>query len=820
MFQRIIQHKYYITKPFIIQYHIFYKYDIIVIMKDIYQILEFDKVLKLLENNADSNAAKSLCVNLKKIDKQNDLFDSINETDAAFSYLKSGTPPIFRGITDVNESMLRLSKDASLSAKELLDISHLLDLTQNIITYRKSKELNTVLDKYLNGLSTLTYENNEIKRIILAENEIADNASSILLAIRRKKKLLKEKVHTVATHLLNVYSEYLQEPVIANKDNAYCLPVKSEYKNKVDGTVHSVSGSQFTIFIEPKEIIGLNNEIAKNEALEEIEISKILFELSRTLIPHIEVIKNNYNNLVKLDFIFAKAKFANETKSTLPILNTDGIINLIDARHPLINKDEIVPLNINLGIDFTSLIITGPNTGGKTVSLKTVGLLELMAMSGLFIPAKENSKLAIFDNIFADIGDEQSIEQSLSTFSSHMTNIVYILKNVTSKSLVLLDEICTGTDPVEGANLAISILNELLANNVRVIATTHYPELKRYALTKENVKNGAFEFNVDTLKPTFKLLIGIPGKSNAFAISEKLGLNKSIIENAKSLLDTDDIRFEDVVASLEESKRTIDREKAEIEEYKSEIEELKNKVKRQEKGLNDRAESIIRQAKEKAHDILYDAKKLADDTIKSMKSSNADYASMINDRSKLNKGLNEAASSLVERVKGPSQPLSAKKIYLGATVKVLPLNAEGIVESLPDKDYNLFVRIGIIRTNVNLRDLELVKSETIKVDGMKIKRTTNKNGSSKIKYEKAHSVETEINLIGKTTDEAYLLLDKYIDDAYIAHIPIVKIIHGHGTGALKSMVKEYCRKSSLITEFRSGNFGEGGDGTTIATLKN
>ena len=820
MFQRIIQYKHYIIILFIIQYHISIKYDIILNMKDIYQILEFDKLLRLLENNADSNAAKTLCLNLKKIDDKDELLNSINETDAAFSYLKSGTPPIFRGIANIDESMLRLSKDASLSAKELLNISRLLDLTQNIVAYRKSKEFNTILDKYFNNLTTLTYENNEIKRIILSENEISDNASSILLAIRRKKKLLKEKIHTVATHLLNVYSEYLQEPVIANKDNAYCLPVKSEFKNKVDGTVHSVSGSQFTIFIEPKEIIGLNNEIAENDALEEIEISKILFELSRTLMPHIDIIRTNYNNLVKLDFIFAKAKFANETKATLPILNNDGIIDLIDARHPLINADKIVPLNINLGINYTSLIITGPNTGGKTVSLKTVGLLELMAMSGLFIPAKENSKIAIFDNIFADIGDEQSIEQSLSTFSSHMTNIVSILKNVTSKSLVLLDEICTGTDPVEGANLAISILNKLLENNVRVIATTHYPELKRYALTKENVKNGAFEFNVDTLKPTFKLLIGIPGKSNAFAISEKLGLNKSIIENAKSLLDTNDIRFEDVVASLEESKRTIDKEKAEIEEYKSEIEELKNKVKRQEKGLNDRADSIIRQAKEKAHDILYDAKKLADDTIKNMKANNADYASMLSDRSKLNKGLNEVASSLVEKVKGPSQPLSAKKIYLGATVKVLSLNAEGIVESLPDKDYNLFVRIGIIRTNVNLRDLELVKNETIQVDGVKIKRTTDKNGSSKIKYEKSHSVETEINLIGKTTDEAYILLDKYVDDAYIAHIPTIKIIHGHGTGALKTLVKEYCRKSKLITEYRNGTFGEGGDGATIATLKN
>ena len=502
----------------------------------------------------------------------------------------------------------------------------------------------------------------------------------------------------------------------------------------------------------------------------------------------------------------------------MPILNDNGIINLKNARHPLIKANDIVPLNINLGVDFTSLIITGPNTGGKTVSLKTVGLLELMALSGLFIPADENSSVAIFDNIFADIGDEQNIEQSLSTFSSHMTNIVYILNHITSKSLVLFDEICTGTDPIEGANLAISILDMLLANKVRVIATTHYPELKKYALSKANVKNGAFEFDVDTLKPTYKLLIGIPGKSNAFAISEKLGLDKRIIDNAKNLLDTNDIRFEDIVASLEESRITIEKERKEIEQYKNEINELKDKVKRQEKGLNDRADSIIRQAKEKAHGILYDAKNLADETIKNIRANSNDLTYSIKERSKLNKGLNDAAESLIEKVKGPSQPLSAKKIRIGATVKVLSLNANGVVETLPDKDYNLFVRIGIMRTNVNLRDLELITDDGINIDGTKIKKIKNKDGSSRIKLEKSYDVKAEINLIGKTTDEAILELDKYIDDAYIAHIPVVRIIHGRGTGALKKAVSEFCRKSSVIKSYRLGDFDEGGDGVTVVTF--
>ncbi len=787
-------------------------------MKSIYETLEYNKILSTLSLFANSQDAKNICMSLKEMNNKDELYKALNETDAAVSYLRSGTAPSFEGLADINSALLRLKKTATLNPLELLNISNCLNLSDKMISYHSEKELESCLDKYFNSLDSLAIINNEIKRIIISENEVSDHASTILLALRRKKMLLNEKLHTTANRLLTTYGKYLQEPVVTNKDNAICLPVKSEYKNKVDGIVHSISGSQFTIFIEPKEIIGLKNEIAENESLEQIEITKILTELSNKILPFIDVISNDYKTLVKLDFIFAKAKYANDIKGTLPILNDNGIINLKNARHPLIKAKDIVPLNINLGVDFTSLIITGPNTGGKTVSLKTVGLLELMALSGLFIPADENSSVAIFDNIFADIGDEQNIEQSLSTFSSHMTNIVYILNHITSKSLVLFDEICTGTDPIEGANLAISILDMLLSNKVKVIATTHYPELKKYALSKANVKNGAFEFDVDTLKPTYKLLIGVPGKSNAFAISEKLGLDKKIIDNAKNLLDTNDIRFEDILASLEESRRTIERERKEIEQYKNEINELKDKVKRQEKGLNDRADSIIRQAKEKAHGILYDAKNLADETIKNIRANSNDLTYTIKERSKLNKGLNDAAESLIEKVKGPSQPLSAKKIRIGATVKVLSLNANGIVETLPDKDYNLFVRIGIMRTNVNLRDLELITNDGINIDGTKIKKIKNKDGSSRIKLEKSYDVKTEINLIGKTTDEALLELDKYIDDAYIAHIPVVRIIHGRGTGALKKAVSEFCRKSSVIKSYRLGDFDEGGDGVTVVTF--
>lgn len=788
-------------------------------MKSIYNTLEFDKILEKVSNHASLADSKAIIKNLKIINDKNLLFKKLNEVDSALSYLKGGYFINIAKIDNVSESILRLQKSAALSLSELLNISKLLDNAINLIKINKSRDIPTNLDSYFNDLNPLTSENSQIKNILTSENEIADNASKALQSIRRRKKILIDKLNITSTKILNIYSDYLQEPILTNKDNSICLPVKSEFKNKIDGTVHSISGSQFTVFIEPKEIIQIKNEIAENDALEEIEIAKILYDLSKALSPYTDIIQNNYNLIIDLDVIFAKAKYAYSESSSKPIISENQNINLIDARHPLINKNDIVPLNIYLGQNFSSLIITGPNTGGKTVSLKTVGIIELMALSGLFIPAKENSEVGFFDNIFADIGDEQSIEQSLSTFSSHMNNIVYILNNSTCNSLVLLDEICTGTDPIEGASLAIAILEFLRMHETRVIATTHYPELKQYAITNSHVENGAFEFDVETLKPTYKLLIGIPGKSNAFAISKKLGLSDDIIERAKNSLDTKDVKFEDLVASLEENKKIIEEEKRKIENYKLEIEELKNKVKRQEKGLNDRSSAIIRQAKEKANTILYDAKKLADETIKNIKSNTNDISHAMSERTKLSRALKDSADSLVERIKGPSQPISPKKIKLGSNVKVLSLNSNGVVETLPDKDYNLFVRIGIIRSQVNLRDLELLEENNIKIDNVNIKRTYTKSGSSKIKYEKSHFVSPEINLIGLTVDEAIAKLDKYVDDAYITHLSSIRIIHGRGTGALKHAISEYCRKSSLILDYKLGNFDEGGDGVTIATLK-
>lgn len=786
-------------------------------MKNIYEILEFDKIRNDLKSFATTDKGINMCENLSTIGNSKELKTAIFETDAAVFYLKNNVNINIPKIYDISNSIMRLYKDAPLNTSEILNISKILDTSDKLLYYQNAKNENSALLKYFQKLISIKNLNDEIKKIIISDDEISDTASVTLLALRRKKTILEEKLKTISNRLINKYNDYLQEPLITIKNNFMCLPIKAEYKSKIVGNVIQISQSQSTFFIEPIEIASINNELTENAALEKCEIDKILAELSKSIKPEMENIKNNYDIITTLDFIFAKAKYARDTNATMPLLNEDGIIVLHSARHPLIDKSKMVPLDIKLGSDNKILIITGPNTGGKTVCLKTVGIIELMAMCGLFIPCSDNSKVAIFDNIFADIGDEQSIEQSLSTFSSHMTNIVYILNNSTKNSLILFDELCTGTDPIEGATLAISILDELLKNDTCVIATTHYPELKKYALTNKNVINGAFEFDIETLKPTYKLLLGIPGKSNAFAISEKLGLKSKIIENAKSLLKNEDVKFEDVIATLETDKRTIEIEKEKIKKEKIEIEELKNKIKRQEKGLNDRADSIIRKAKEEAKDILFDAKNLADTTIKNIKKSGVDTNSLSSQKSNINKKISDIDESMIGKMKGPMHPLSPKKIKVGAKVFVIPLNAEGIVETLPDSDYNLFVQIGIMKTKVNLKQLELIDEGNIKVDGINIKKTK-KNGASKIKIEKSYTVSPEINLIGKTSDEAIFLLDKYIDDAYIAHLPYVRIIHGRGAGILKKAVQEYCRKSRTIKNYRLGDFGEGGDGVTIASF--
>ena len=800
-------------------------------MDKILLTLEYNKVIDKLMDFCDTADGKITIKNLSPIFDKKNIEIALKETDSAYSFLRQFEAPSFIGLTNIDDIIIRLEKGGSLNIIEFLVLYNLINVTSRIIKYRKNKEENTVLDKYFNNLNPLNNENSEIKKIINIDKlnfdvkdienidrvreVIYDDASNILLAIRRKKKVLTDRVKTEANKLLNFYRNELQEQIIANKGGRICLAFKIENKNKIDGTVLDVSNKGYTVFIEPKQISSLNNEITNLTAEEDIEINKILFSLSQKFITSILDLKTNYDTLVKLDFIFAKAKYAIETSSTLPTFSDNLYINIKGGRHPLIDKNVFVPLDIKLGEEYNQLIITGPNTGGKTICLKTIGLIELMAMSGLFIPARENSIVAFFDNVYADIGDEQSIEQSLSTFSAHMKNIIYILNNATKNSLCLFDELCVGTDPVEGANLAISILTFLKNKNTTVVATTHYPEIKMFALSNDKVKNASFEFDVNTLKPTYKLIIGIPGKSNAFAISEKLGLNKDIIDNAKKLIDKKDAKFEDIVSNLYEDRINIDKEKKELEKTKYEITELKEKVNRQQKGLNDRYDSTLRKAKEEARSILLEAKKLADETIKNIKNTNNDIHSTNIEKNKISKKLQEIDESLIEKIKGPKNPISPKKIKLGQRIRVLSLKTDGIVETLPDKDYNLYVRIGILKTKVSLRDLENIDDTNISLDDKKLKRNPYSKDISSIKIEKTYTISSEINIIGKTVDEALSILDKYIDDAYLSKIPKIRIIHGRGTGALKNAVHNLVKKQSFIKNYYLADFNEGGDGATI-----
>ena len=785
-------------------------------MSNYLKTLEFDKILNKVKYYAVSTEAKEIILNLKPYKDLESINLALKETDDAYTFLRYNQNPNFNNFPYLANAFLRLEKESSLNQKELLDIKHLLDITDNAINFKDKSNKSTTLDKYFDKLMPLKNENINISTKILSETEVASSASTSLQDLRRKKNILKDRINLTSERLLNKYKNYLQEPIISNKNGKSCLQIKSEFKSYVKGTVLDISTTGLSIYIEPQELIEINNEISNIEVKEKIEIDKILYDISISLSKHLTELKTNYENLIQLDFIFAKALYAQHEHHTLPTITNDKNIELINCKHPLIDKDKVVPLDVIIEPSCYSLIITGPNTGGKTVFLKTIGLIELMSLSGLFIPCLDNSKVAFFDNIFADIGDEQSIEQSLSTFSSHMTNIIDILKYATKNSLCLFDELATGTDPVEGANLAISILNDLKDRQIKVIATTHYPELKLYAMSENNVKNGSFEFDIDTLKPTYRLLLGIPGKSNAFAISKRLGLSEKIINNAKSLINSNDEKFEDIISNLHRDKILIEKEKQEIKQLKEEADELKNKVIRQQKGLNDRTDSEIRRAKEEARKILLNAKKLADDALKEIKTaSNKDIESK---RTLINSEIKNINNDMIEKVKGPSKPLSSKKIRIGSKVKILSMNSIGNVETLPDKDYNLFVRVGILRINVNLRDLELINDDdiNIEVENLTIKKSQN---STKIKIEKSNAVESSINIIGMNTDEATIVVDKYLDDCVLSHLPFARIIHGRGSGALKKAVHELLRKSPLVKDFRLGQFGEGQDGVTIVNFE-
>ena len=786
--------------------------------------LEYHKILSQLSEYAYSPEAKRRCLKLVPITDRAQIEHLQLQTKDALSRLFKCGSLSFSGVHSVNDSLKRLEIGGALSAAELLSICSLLEAAKRVKAFSRSEKdeiPDDSLTSFFTDIEPLTPLYDEIKRCILAEDEIADDASSTLKSIRRSMRGMNDKIRAQMNHMINntTTRSYLQDAVITMRDGRYCLPVKAEAKSQIPGMVHDQSSSGSTLFIEPMAVVNLNNEYKELLLKEKEEIEKILANLSNLTADFSEQIASDYAILSELDFIFAKAAYAQTYNGAAPTFNDDGYLHIKKARHPLLDKKKVVPIDVMLGKDFKLLIVTGPNTGGKTVSLKTVGLLTLMGQSGLHIPASERSELGIFDEVYADIGDEQSIEQSLSTFSSHMVNIVRILKKADDRSLVLFDELCAGTDPTEGAALAISILSKLQLYGARTMATTHYSELKVFALSTPGVENACCEFNVETLSPTYRLLIGIPGKSNAFAISEKLGLGKDLIEDAKTRISENDGNFEDLLADLEKSRLTIEKEELEINRYKEEIQTLKERLEQKQEKLDASRDKILREANEEAYRILKEAKDVADETIRNFNKygkSGAPVSEMEKDRSKLRDKMNDRQKKMSEQQKQSSVNHKVpKKLRIGDSVKVISMNLKGTVHTLPNAKGDLYVQMGILRSLVNINDLILLDEDSPMMTNAKV----NKTGAGKIRMSKSASISPEINLIGKTTDEAISLLDKYLDDAYLSHLSSVRIVHGKGTGALRNAVHTYLRRQKHIKSFHLGEYGEGDAGVTIAEFK-
>ena len=783
--------------------------------------LEYNKIIELLTDQASSPAGKQKCKTLVPMFDLHELNLAQEQTAAAFTRIVKKGRLSFSGCYPIEDSLMRLEVGAALTCGELLKISKLLQVTNRAKSYGRHDtvdELEDCLDAFFNQLEPLTSLTNEISRCIIDEDEIADDASSTLKNIRRNIMATNDKVHSTLTSLVNgSLKSYLQDALITMRGDRYCLPVKAEYRSQVPGMIHDQSSTGSTLFIEPMSVVKLNNDLKELYGKEQEEIQVILARLSEEAAGYISELRGNYRILTELDFIFAKGSLALSMHASKPIFNKNGYIHIREGRHPLLDKKKVVPITLTLGGDFDLLIVTGPNTGGKTVSLKTVGLFTLMGQAGLHIPALDRSELAVFENVFADIGDEQSIEQSLSTFSSHMTNIVSFLKNVNEHSLVLFDELGAGTDPTEGAALAIAILSYLHERGIRTMATTHYSELKVFALSEPGVENACCEFDVETLRPTYRLLLGIPGKSNAFAISSKLGLPDYIIEKAKEQLSEHEESFEDLLTDLEDSRRTIEKEHAEIASYKREIEQLKNKLEKKQHRLDEQKERIIREANEKANSILREAKEFADETMKNFRKfgkENISAADMERERERIRQQIAKTQNSSKIEVQKPKKTYKPSDFRLGESVKVLSMNLTGTVNSLPDSKGNLFVQMGILRSQVHISDLEIIE-EPMSITAKQMRRTS----SGKMKMGKSMHISPEINLLGKTVDEAIAELDKYLDDAYLAHLSPVRIVHGKGTGALRQGVHNYLKRQKHVKSFRLGAFGEGDAGVTIVEFK-
>lgn len=781
--------------------------------------LEYDKIIEKLVSFAASDLAKD---SLKKLVPMTDIHAinaALSETSDALSRIYAKGCVSFGGIHDIRASVKRLEIGSALSIIELLNISSLLTAAARIKNYYE--ETTDSLSGYFHALEPLTPLNTQIKHCIISEEEISDDASPNLRSIRRQKLLANDRIHTELNKMLNSTSirSCLQDFVITSRSGRYCLPVKAEYKSQVPGMVHDQSSTGSTLFIEPAAVVKLNNDIRELELKEQAEIEVILADLSAKAAEFTDELITDLEVLTTLDFIFAKAQLSKYYKCSCPVMNTNNYIHIKKGRHPLIDPHVVVPIDIYLGKEFNLLIITGPNTGGKTVSLKTVGLLTLMAQSGLHIPAFEHSEIAVFDNIFADIGDEQSIEQSLSTFSSHMTNTVNILKEADENSLILFDEIGAGTDPTEGAALAISILNDLHKRGITTMATTHYSEIKVYALTTEGVENACCEFDVESLRPTYRLLIGVPGKSNAFAISSKLGLPAYIIKDASARMDSDDIQFEDLLSDLEHSRITIEKEREEINAYKQEIHQLKEELKKKSERLDERKDKILRKANEEAASILKEAKEYADQTIKTMNKHGMTVKELEKQRSAIRDKMNKKQEKLNIQATRPKahKAHDISEFKVGMHVRVLSMNLVGTVTAKPNPKGEITVQMGSLSTKTKINNLEILEGYKDPEET----KTTSKGagGSGKIKMSKSASISHEINLLGLTVDEAVAKLDKYLDDAYISRIPQVRIVHGKGTGALRNGVTAYLRGVPYIKSFRLGEIGEGDSGVTIVDFK-
>ena len=786
--------------------------------------LEYNKIIDKLTEFAGSALAKEMCRNLQPSTDLYEIQALQKETSDALSRIYQKGAVSFRGVRDIRGSIKRLEIGAIIGINELLSICSLLDVCSKVKAYSRNDrdpDFEDSLEAMFQALQPLTPVSSEIRRCIASEEELNDDASPALFKIRRSMRQINDKVHAQLQTMVNGSARtYLQDAVVTMRNGRYCIPVKAEHRGQIPGMIHDQSSTGSTLFVEPMAVIKLNNDLRELELKEEKEIEMILATLSARCGEETEALRDDLDLLTKLDFIFARAQLSRSMNGTQPDFNEEGRILIKKGRHPLLDKKKVVPIDIQLGKDFELLIITGPNTGGKTVSLKTVGLFTLMGQAGLHIPAFDHSELSVFHEVFADIGDEQSIEQSLSTFSAHMTNTVSILNEADDRSLVLFDELGAGTDPTEGAALAIAILSNLHRRGSRVMATTHYSELKVFALSTPGVENGCCEFDVETLRPTYRLLIGVPGKSNAFAISQKLGLSQDIIEEAKTHLTKQDEDFEDLLADLEQKRVTIEQERDQINSYKEEIRELKQRLESKQEKLDLSRDKILREANEQARNILQEAKDYADTTIRNFqkygKAAGVSAKDMEKERGKLREKMSTVDKKLSAKNAAPKKShkqLTAKDLHIGDSIKVLSLNLKGTVSTLPDAKGNLFVQMGILRSQVNIRDLEKL-DDTVITGG-----NFSKTGSGKIKMSKSASVSTESNLLGKTVDEAIMELDKYLDDAYIAHLPSVRIVHGKGTGALRKGVHNYLRRQKHVKSYRLGEFGEGDAGVTIVEFK-